>query len=249
MGKTKVTFENVTVSGYDVHVYSSGLKKKPIFVLVHGVGVSHAYYEPFMNILSKQYSVMAVDLPGFGTTEEPRKVLSIDELAEIVVKTVHKYKLRDCVLVGHSMGTQVVVAAASQHPKICRKVILLAPTVDDKERNFFEQLALLLKDSLREPLKLKAIVFRDYLLSGPVRMVKTVNSMLQDDMEDDVRKLRMPVLIIDGKRDPIASISWAKKLVKMAKHGVYGQVDGPHAFQFTKPDETARLCENFIGKS
>lgn len=247
MKETGIKFRNETIRGYDVHVYSGALGEKPAVILVHGVGVSHEYYEPFMKFLGKNFAVIALDLPGFGTTKDPKQTLSVDELAEIVATFVNKHKLEKCILLGHSMGAQVVTAAASMHPDICQQLVLLAPTIYDRERTVKQQMHRLWQDVWREPFTLRMVALWDYLWAGPDRMMRTLRSMLVDDIEDDIAEVAVPVLVVQGSRDPVVPKAWAEKLTRKAQQGTFKQiVGGAHAFHYSHAEQTAQVCTAFL---
>ena len=67
------------VSGLRVHIRVGGAGT-PV-VLLHGYGVSGSYMVPLARSLAPSFSVFVPDLPGFGRSEQPRKPLSIGELA------------------------------------------------------------------------------------------------------------------------------------------------------------------------
>ena len=59
----------------------------------------------------------ALDLSGFGWVPHPKSGrMTISEYADLVGTVIDELGLDDPVLVGHSMGTQVVVDLASRYP-------------------------------------------------------------------------------------------------------------------------------------
>ena len=68
--------------------------------------------EPF----SRQFTVVAVDLAGHGESGLGRKAWTIAAFGEDVAAVVDKLGLKRVVLIGHSMGGDVVVAAARRLP-------------------------------------------------------------------------------------------------------------------------------------
>src|SRR4051795_10355879 len=90
----------------------------PVFVLVHGIGVSSRYFERLVPALAEEGRVIAVDLPGFGKARplRPRLGLSIEEFADSVAQTLDGLGLGAAVVVGHSMGTQGAASLARPRP-------------------------------------------------------------------------------------------------------------------------------------
>ena len=84
-------------------------------VLVHGYGMSSRYMMPLALELARDFAVYAPDLPGFGRSSKPRKVLDMVELADALAAWMACISLRRAVLVGNSMARHVIVEIAVRH--------------------------------------------------------------------------------------------------------------------------------------
>lgn len=216
--------------------------RRPV-VLVHGIGVAGGYFAPLAEELAGCWDVVVVDLPGYGRTPRPERPLTVPELAEVLAGLVGALDLDRPVLVGHSMGCQVVVDAVRSQPGLCAAYVLLGPTVDRDARTLAHQAWRLFRDTLREPLAANAVIFRDYLRMGPLRYLRTSRSMLADRIEENIRACPGPGLIVRGGRDPIAPHDWVHYLARTAPGARALEIPGaPHAVQFTHPEEVAAAC-------
>jgi len=81
-------------------------------VLVHGWSCDRSYFRHQLESLSDKYLVVSVDLAGHGDSELGRQNSTIASFGADVAAVVKKLRLKRTVLVGHSMGGDVVVAAA-----------------------------------------------------------------------------------------------------------------------------------------
>jgi len=104
---------DVTVTRvYDGSTYAKvstiGEDGKRAFVLVPGIGVSSTYFERLAPNLNEFGPVHALDLPGFGGVPHPGTAMTIREYADFVGRVIDEMGMDDPILVGHSMGTQVV---------------------------------------------------------------------------------------------------------------------------------------------
>jgi pimeloyl-ACP methyl ester carboxylesterase len=81
-------------------------------VLVHGWSCDRTYFEGQTGPLATKYKVVSLDLAGHGASSLGRKNSTIASFGQDVAAVVKKLKLKRVVLVGHSMGGDVVVAAA-----------------------------------------------------------------------------------------------------------------------------------------
>ncbi|HVE93173.1 MAG TPA: alpha/beta fold hydrolase, partial [Actinomycetota bacterium] len=81
-------------------------------VVVHGLGLSSRYMERFSRALVGVGPVYAVDLPGFGRSFRPEQPLDVPGLADALVAWMRGAGIGPAVLVGNSLGSQVVLDVA-----------------------------------------------------------------------------------------------------------------------------------------
>ena len=81
-------------------------------VLVHGWSCDRSYFQRQLETFSDRYTVVTLDLAGHGESTLGRENYTIALFGEDVAAVVRKLDLKRVVLVGHSMGGDVVVAAA-----------------------------------------------------------------------------------------------------------------------------------------
>lgn len=231
-----VIHERVIDSGKDTSV-----------ILVHGLGVSGDYYLPFAKLFAKYYNVYIIDLPGYGTTPKPPKPLSIVELSDVLIDYLLQKKLKTAVAVGQSMGCQIITHAAVKEPTFISKLILLAPTVNKKERSVLMQSYRLLQDTFHEPLTATMLVLRDYARMGLRRYLETTHYMIADRIEDSLKQCRQPILIVRGEKDKIVPRKWAAMLSTIKhRYTLIEMPNAPHLLQYKKPKELVAICRDFL---
>jgi pimeloyl-ACP methyl ester carboxylesterase len=217
-----------------------GADEGPQIVLVHGIGVASRYFRRLAAVLSGSAGVHALELPGFGGAPKPRAPLSVEALAAVVNSYVRSADLVSPVLVGHSMGSQVVLEAALQAPGRAATVVAMGPVVDPSARTAWQQGLRLLLDLLLEPPSANWAVLRDYARTGPVWYFRTVPIMLAYRSEGTVGQIRTPLLVMRGARDPIAGHDWAAQLQRLAPTARLVEVPrAAHVLMHSHPDEVA----------
>src|SRR5215471_12854204 len=106
-----------TVDGIQIHSSSHGAGPKTV-ILVHGWTCDETTWDGQVPALSEQYRVLTLDLPGHGKSAPPKDgVFSMDLFAKAVEAVRSEAKADKVVLVGHSMGTPVVVQYARMFPQ------------------------------------------------------------------------------------------------------------------------------------
>jgi len=106
-----------TVDGINLHSSSTGKGPRTV-ILVHGWTCDDTTWEMQVPALSKDYRVLTLDLPGHGKSGAPKDgKLSMDLFARAVESLRNEAKADRVVVVGHSMGTPVVVQYARLYPQ------------------------------------------------------------------------------------------------------------------------------------
>lgn len=225
----------------------TGPASASVFVLIHGAGMSGAYFAPLAKALSTRYRVMNIDMPGFGRCPGKGSALTIAELAVSVRITMVRAGVSRPVLAGQSMGCQVVAEILRQDAGAGRAAILMGPTVNAAERTIGRQLWRLLEDYTRESWRVNATLLRAFLQCGLWQYWRTVRYMMDDALEAKIGDITVPVLVLRGVRDPISRRAWCDELMQRAPHAVLREIpDAPHVFHYEWADETARYCREFL---
>src|SRR5688572_19954591 len=91
------------VDGWRMHYRAAGTGLQAV-VLLHRLTVSSSYLLPTAAELLDDFAVYIPDLPGFGASEKPRRVLDIAELAETLRAWMDTVGLERAYLMGNSLG-------------------------------------------------------------------------------------------------------------------------------------------------
>jgi len=106
-----------TVDGIQIHSSSYGKGSKTV-ILVHGWTCDETTWSEQVPVLSKNYRVLTLDLPGHGKSGSPADgKITMDLFARAVEAVRAEAKADHVVLVGHSMGTPVIVQYARLYPQ------------------------------------------------------------------------------------------------------------------------------------
>lgn len=87
-------------------------------VFIHGAFIDKNYWQAQVEYFSKKYQVVTVDLAGHGKSGNNRNDWSIQALGEDIVTVINELNLSTVVLIGHSLGGDVILEAANAIPQI-----------------------------------------------------------------------------------------------------------------------------------
>ncbi len=88
-----------------------------LLVFIHGLGCSRRGFDGVFTMpqLSDNYTILTLDLPGFGDSDKPQSFsYDLKEQADLVVQLIDSLGIRDIVVVGHSMGGVIGTFVAKQ---------------------------------------------------------------------------------------------------------------------------------------
>jgi pimeloyl-ACP methyl ester carboxylesterase len=87
-------------------------------VFIHGYGEDLSLWNGLGNSLSKKYKVIALDLPGFGKSQQIEAPFSLFDIAKIVYDHITKsLEIEQFAVMGHSLGGYVSLALAKTYPQ------------------------------------------------------------------------------------------------------------------------------------
>ncbi|MFA6541027.1 MAG: alpha/beta hydrolase [Bacteroidota bacterium] len=115
-----------SVNGITVSYIDEGSGPKTI-LLVHGLASNGGFWRYNIREMSKQFRVIAIDLPGYGKSDKGVYPYTMTFFAETIKGFLEKQKLSKIVYVGHSMGGQIGIIFALNYPGMLDQLILASP--------------------------------------------------------------------------------------------------------------------------
>ena len=131
---------------------------KENLVLLHGFMENLLIWEEMEEKLSKDFTLIKIDLPGHGLSKIYSDVHSMELNAEEVKKVTDQLKLGKFHLLGHSMGGYTSLAFAEKFPDDLKSLTLFFSTyfADDVEK----------KEQRRKSFRIIKEAFRTYVNAG-----------------------------------------------------------------------------------
>jgi len=98
---------------------------RPI-VFIHGLSGQWQNWLENIPRFAQGRRVVAMDLPGFGLSPEPRERITIELYGRVVAEMCERLELAPAMLVGNSMGGFVAAEVAIRKPETVERLMLLA---------------------------------------------------------------------------------------------------------------------------
>lgn len=199
----------VEFEGNKIRYYDIGNKKsKEALVLVHCWTCNAEFWKDNYNAFPN-YRVIAMDLPGHGTSDKPQIDYSMEYFAKSVDAVMNKAGVKKAVLAGHSMGTPITRRYYELYPKKTLGLIIVdgallsfGPRADVEK--FFEPLfkdykagAPAFIDGMLPTVTadLKAFI-RTSMLATPDYVGQSAMKLMLDDAYATHGKINVPVLAV-----------------------------------------------------
>ncbi|MCT2535407.1 alpha/beta hydrolase [Aquibacillus koreensis] len=216
------------------------LNDKPPILLIHGFASSIYTFRRIIPLLMEQFSVISVDLPGFGKSEKSNSfVYSFENYAKVMLEFIQTFNLSSTHIVAHSMGGQIALHMARLAPEKVNKLILLCSSGYLKRAKklliyssylpFFDRMVYYyihrkdVKDYLHNVFFNKELICEEMIdeFSRPLaekRFYKSLIRLLRhregDLLPKQLQKIDVPTLIIWGEEDRVVPLHVGKQLVK-----------------------------------
>lgn len=195
--------------------YGSG---KEYVLLLHGWGGSTKSFSIFYGKMLKNKTLINLDFPPFGKSEEPSEDYGVDTYGELVKSLLDKLNIKKISIICHSFGGRVAIYFANRYNDYVDKMIFvdvagLKPRFNLKKE--FKVLGYKIKKKLH--IKIKNAGSKDYqALSN--NMKKTFVNIVNYDQTKSCKNLKQEVLILWGRQDKETPLYMAKKLKKLIKN-------------------------------
>lgn len=207
------------------HTETLGNPGAPVLVMLHGWGQTLLSLKPFGELLSKDYQVVLVDLPGFGKSPAPQEVWDSTAYAHALVQHLESKGIKNFDLLGHSFGGRVSLRLAAYYPERVSRLILMASHGLPTPRPLKSRLRLKVLGWLRSFLKIvdasvgtklfeswfvPRFASKDYQQAGILRGIFV--KLVTEDASSDVAKIKAPTLMLWGQDDTETPVELGQRI-------------------------------------
>ncbi len=201
-----------------IHYREVGSGDRPI-VLLHQSASSSVGYVELMQLLAKNYRIIALDTPGFGGSDPFTVPVSVSALADSLVGALDELGVTSCWLYGHHTGASLAAQIAADHPSLVKSLVLSGPPhFDDAMRKRVQSSIRAyppksdgshLSSAWERHLALAggagvAVAHRELVLAfTAVEPEHVYSAVLEMDVDDVFERIVAPTFIMGGELDSI----------------------------------------------
>ena len=97
----------------------------PPLVLVHGAVCDGRVWQPQLDALANEFSVLAWDAPGCGQSGDPPESFRLPEYADVLSSLIASRGMAPAHVLGHSFGGALALELAQRHPAVVATLTLV----------------------------------------------------------------------------------------------------------------------------
>jgi pimeloyl-[acyl-carrier protein] methyl ester esterase len=241
----------------------------PDVMLIHGWGMHGGVWSDVRDQLAQDYRVHVVDLPGMGYSQ-PIAGFDLERLANVLAMELPE----SATLVGWSLGGQMAMQVALDHPGKVNRLVLVGSTPrfvqgDDWQagiapevfRQFAAQVAADYHDTMTRFLGLQAFggeasrtllrELKERFFARPAPDAGTLREalaiLLETDLRTELPRLRLPVLLVHGNRDTLAPAAASRWMAQQFPQAQLHVIEGAsHAPFLSHPETFMHTVRTFL---
>jgi len=249
----------------DLHYYTMGCGFP--LVLLHGWsadGLSYALQVP----LAYKYQLILPDLRGHGRSPKPKTLCHPSLLAADINQLLEKLGIEKAIIGGGSFGGLVALQFVLDYPQKVEALILsdttsnsavVVPFMDmmlpvlsgqnavETLRNMISKLA---KVSGMTKTPVGAMMMQSALERfadiDPISLLEVSKGMKDVDLTERLSEIKVPTLIIGGKKDIIIPLKYTEGLHRGISGSECVVIKADHGTPFFRPDEWNQAVQKFL---
>ena len=200
---------------------------KENLVFLPGWGKKSGDYQELLALLGQKYQVYPLDLL------DDARIYDLVDFAQKVRGFLKKEKIPKTILAGHSFGGRVAIKLAISNPELISKLILINSAGIERKNLLIKTLK---KIKIKSELFKSIFGSKDYLAAkGNLR--ETLINIVEENLEPELEKIKIPTLIIWGRDDHITPLWMGKVMATQIQGSTLSVISGDHGLPYRKARE------------
>ncbi len=240
----------------------------PDVVFVHQSGNSSREYERLVPLLADRFRMIAVDLPGHGSSDNPTHEPTVDDYAAAVRRVLNHLDIRQAHIVAHHGGCLTAMSLLASEPDRFGKAILsgtgaIRPPAENKaflddlmsrqepvrsDKEFMGDLWALYVSFLSDGASVMDML--DPFIAGVdsrQRPYRGIVVNLKWDRRSAATALKGPVLLVQGTRDSF--VSGQETLLDVIPNSERLVMEGCGTFMFyDRAEDCAKMVSDYLSQ-
>ena len=241
----------------------------PTVVLSHSLACNHFMWNPQLEILEKDYQVLAYDTRGHGNSEVTTGPYTLDQLADDVIAMANELKIDQFHWVGLSMGGMIGQSLGLRYPERLIKLVL-CDTLSKQPQEAYPIWAARIDTALQHgvaPLAQPTMerwftanyrennpdavnfINKQFLATKPEGYTACCQAIMGLNYLDQLSAIELPTLVMVGDSDNATPVSAAQDIHRNIKGSQLEIIPAAaHLSNMEQPDIFNALLTSFLKK-
>lgn len=234
-------------------------------IILHGWGSNIDVHHSMIEYLKPNMRVIALDMPGFGKSSEIENPMNVSDYADFIIKFIGKLNIKKASFLGHSFGGRVIIKLLNKKnlPFVMDKIVLIdsagikpkkslttiakvkiyklikkifqIPIIDKMYPNFIQNMK-------------KRLGSSDYN-SASVVMQQTLVKVVEEDLKEEIKKIKNDTLLIWGENDDATPIQDGILMNKLIENSALIKIENAGHYSFLEdPIKVNSIILSFLNE-
>lgn len=248
----------------EIHYQTFGDASKPAIIFSNSLGTNFTMWNSQIDFFEKTHYVICYDTRGHGASSTPQGPYTLDQLGQDVVNILDHLKIPKAVFCGISMGGLTGQWLAIHHPDRFTHVVISNTAAKIGQEQAWNDRAKLVREQGLAPISSTAASrwFTDRFIQNYPQTIAKLSSDLgagspegyanccealaKADVRDQLKEIRIPVLIIAGQHDPVTTVSDGQDMQAKISGSQLVEIDASHISNIEDSKAFNTAIQNFI---
>jgi len=246
--------KKVIINSSLISFLEESVPQKEYLLLLHGWRCSAETMQGLADVFKQDFSIIAIDFPGFGYSDLPKEGLDIQGYTEMIHSFLLKKDLKKVHILGHSFGGRIGINFAAQFPEKVQSLILINSGGIKNNSCKIKIINFLAKFALKLGLKkYKKYFYKIFLKEKDVlhaqknlSLEKTFRKIVSEDLLNQAKKITCPCLLLWGATDTETPLEHGKIWHEHIYKSELYVHPGDHFFFLQNPEWVYKHVQTFL---
>lgn len=253
-----------TSNDAEINYQTFGDHTKPALVFSNSLGTQYSMWQPQIDALKNEFYLVCYDTRGHGESSAPKGPYSLEQLGSDVINLLDHLFIDQAAFCGISMGGLTGQWLALNHPERFHHVIVCNTAAKIGQEQAWLERAALVREQGLEPIASTAAgrwftegfiqknapivtkLSNELGLGSPEGYASCCEALAKADLCEQLKEIRVPVLVIAGQKDPVTTVSDGQYMVNHIKNSALFEINASHISNIECPNEFNQAVQQFI---
>ncbi len=253
-----------TLNDIALHYQTFGDTDKPALIFSNSLGTNLSMWQQQLDYFKAHFFVICYDTRGHGSSSAPQGPYTLEQLGLDVIHLLDHLKIQTASFCGISMGGLTGQWLAIHYPERFNHVVVSNTAAKIGQEQAWLERASLVREQGLKPIAATAASrwFTEPFIQSQTAIVKHLSNDLaagssegyasccealaKADLRDQLKKIKVPVLIIAGTADPVTTVEDAEFMLERIPNAQFAKINASHISNIEQPEIFNQIISDFI---